>query len=216
MSDFLTELEDDIREEKLLALWKKYGHFLVGIAVAIVVATAGHTLWNYFSRKTRLQHFASFSEGVRLFQEGNNDKAREIFKTLATQKDGYGKLAQLYEAALTPDGAPVYQKIANENPSNPALSHLSKFLGASPFKDASSPAALESLASPRSAWAPLALEFLGFYELQRGDSAKAVDYYTKALQENYLTPSEKGRVSMMIAQMKIPLGASLKKDRPQQ
>lgn len=215
MSDFLTELEEDIREEKLLALWKKYGHFVIGVAVSIIVATAGYTLWTYFEKKTQLQHYTSFAEGVRLFQQGDNDKARDVFKALATEKDGYGKLAQLYEAVLETDSVPLYKKLTDETPVNPAISQLSKFLMATSSKDSSPFAVFESLTTPKNPWASLALEFLGFSELQRGDAAKAVDYYTKALHEHYVTPSEKGRISMMIAQLKIPLGDSLK-DRSQQ
>lgn len=118
-------------------------------------------------------------------------------------------LAQLYEAALSSDSKALYEKISHDNPTNPSLSNLCKVLIATRFPGSDTVTILEPLSAPQSGWAPLALEFLGFSESQKGNVGKAIGYYTKALQEPYLTPSEKNRIGMTIAQMEIPTGSSV-------
>jgi hypothetical protein len=49
MSDLLTEIEDSFREERLHALWKQYGNFVIFTVIAIILATAltsGYRAWD--------------------------------------------------------------------------------------------------------------------------------------------------------------------------
>ena len=55
MSDFLRELEEDIKEERIVNLWRKYGNLVIGIALAIVIGTVSYTLWMYFKHKSQLR-----------------------------------------------------------------------------------------------------------------------------------------------------------------
>ena len=65
MSDFLRELEEDIKEEKIVNLWRKYGNLVIGIALAIVIGTVGYTLWTYFKHKSQLRSHVSFSQAYK-------------------------------------------------------------------------------------------------------------------------------------------------------
>ncbi len=218
MTDFFSELEEDIREERILNLWRKYGNYLIGLAVAIVIGTAGYTLWKYLMHKSHLQAQVSFSKAVDLMKQGKKEEALQAFQSLAQKGGGYGKMAQLYEAALLPNPEELYMKISLENAADPALKNLPKILMASRFPD--NPAALaslESLTSPNNAWAPLSLELLAFSELKKGDQVKAAEQYIKILKEPYTTSNEQLRASLMLSQIDVPpylLDEERKKDRP--
>ncbi|HUX80074.1 MAG TPA: tetratricopeptide repeat protein [Alphaproteobacteria bacterium] len=205
MSDFFKELEDDIREERVYILWRKYGNYVIGLALAIVIATAGYTLWNYLKHQSQLKAHVSFSGAVELLKQGKKEDALKAFQTLAQAGGGYGKLAQLYEAALLPNPEDLYMKISQKNASDPALGNLPKILMASRFpSNAEALASLQSLTSPNNAWAPLALELLAFNNLKNGDEAKAAESFIKILKEPYTTSNEQLRASLMLSQIDIP------------
>jgi hypothetical protein len=205
MSDFLTELEEDIREEQLFTLWHKYGNIIICIALSIILTTAGYTLWSYLKKRTQLSHYTSFSHAINLLNEGKKEEALRQFQDLSQHSDGYGKLAQLYEATLVSDPSVVYEKLAQKNTSDPALGNLPKILIAShSLHNPTTLSALHSLSAPHNAWAPLSLELLGLAALEKGDSSKAAEYYIRALKESFLTPEEQKRLSLMLAQLDVP------------
>jgi|GEM_PF-3695220 len=204
MSDFFTELEEDIREERIFTLWNKYGNMVIGLALAIVLGTAGYTLWKYIKHQNQIKGHISFSSSVDLLKEGKKEEALKEFQALAQTGGGYGKLAQLYEASLIPNPEALYTKISQENATDVALSSLTKVLIADRSFNASTVAPLEALSAPNNAWAPLSLELLALADLQKGDEAGAAEQYIKALKQPYLTVSEQGRIGMMLSQLDIP------------
>ena|SRR3990167_10572334 len=208
MSDFLTELEEDIREEQLFTLWRKYGNIIICAALFIVLTTAGYTFWSYFKKRTVLNHYTSFSQAITLLKNGKREAALKQFQDLSKHNDGYGKLAQLYEATLVSDPDVTYERLAQTNTTDPGLGNLSKIFMASHSLD--NPKVLpilNSLSAPYNAWAPLSLELLGLAALEKGESSKAAEYYMRALKESFLTPEEQKRLSLMLAQFDTPTSA---------
>ncbi len=205
MSDFLRELEEDIREERILVLWQKYGSYLIGLALAIVIGTAGYTLWKYMKHRNQLQAHVSFSGAVSLMDQGRKEEALIAFQTLADEGGGYGKLAQLYEASILHHPEELYAQISKENASDPALGTLPKLLMAA--RSLERPHVLtdlQSLSAPNNAWAPLSLELLALSDLKKGDQVKAAEQYIQMLKEPYLTESEQIRASLMLSQLDVP------------
>lgn len=45
MSDIFQEVEEELRQDQMRVLWQRYGAYVIGAAVAIVVATFGNQLW---------------------------------------------------------------------------------------------------------------------------------------------------------------------------
>lgn len=205
MSDFFTELEEDIREERIFTLWQKYGNMVIGLALAIVIGTAGYTLWKYIKHQNQIKGHISFSNSVDLLKQGKKEEALKAFQDLAKDGGGYGKLAQLYEASLLPDPEDLYAKISKENARDPALSNLPKILLAGRFFNTTTAVApLEALSAPNNAWAPLSLELLALADLKKGDEASAAEQYIRALKESSLTANEQTRVGMMLSQIDVP------------
>lgn len=205
MSDFFKELEEDIREERMLVLWRKYGNYIIGLAVAIVIGTAGVTLWKYLKHKSQLQSYVSFSSAVNLMKQGKKEDALQAFQALAKGSDGYAKLAQLYEASLLSDPEALYTQISQENVRDPALGNLPKVLMAARALDRSETLTfLDPLTAPNNAWAPPSLELLAFSDLKKGDEVKAAERYIKMLKEPYATADEQLRARLMLSQIDIP------------
>lgn len=205
MSDFFKELEEDIREERIVNLWHKYGNYVIGLALLIVIGTASYVLWQYMSHKARIKRHVSFSQAVELIHQGKKDEALKAFQSLAKEGGGYAQLAQLYEASLLPNPESLYKKISQENVADPGLNKLPKLLMAARALDnAEVLAPLESLTAPHNAWAPLSLELLALANLKRGDSINAAKLYIRLLKETFITPEEKLRAGMMLSQLEVP------------
>ncbi|MBA3813409.1 MAG: tetratricopeptide repeat protein [Alphaproteobacteria bacterium] len=205
MSDFFKELEEDIREERILNFWHKYGNYIIGLAVAIVIATSAYVLWQYLKNKAQVRKHVSFFQAVELIKLGKKEEALKAFHDLAVEGGGYGKIAQLYEASLLPDPEALYTKISQENVADPALGKLPKILMAARALDKPEVLTpLEPLTAPNNAWAPLSLELLALADLKRGDSVSAAKLYIRILKETSLTPDETLRAGMMLSQIDIP------------
>lgn len=205
MSDFLKELEEDIHEERLLNLWYKYGNYVIGLAVTIVIGTVIYVIWQHVAQNRREQRYLAFSQALKLKTQGKTAEATKAFHTLTQERGGYSKLSQLYEASFLSHPIPLYTKISQENPADPALSKLPKLLIAARSLDKPETLkTLEPLAAPNNAWAPLSLELMALEHLKQGDRVKAAKLYTQMLQETSLSPHEQLRAEMMLAQLDVP------------
>lgn len=204
MADFFTELEEDLREEKIYTLWKKYGNYVIGLALLIILGTVGHTLWGYFKNKRQAQVYTEYSQAVALVKDGKKDEALKAFQALAKEGGGYGKLSQLHEAALVPQPEEIYKNLSQENVEDPALGNLPKILSASRSLNNMALESLESLTAPNNAWAPLSLELLALADLKRGEDVKAAERYIRILKEPYTTSYEQVRAQMMLSQIDVP------------
>lgn len=205
MSDFLKEIEEDIHEERIINFWRKYGNLIIGIALAIVLGTVAYVIWQYMKGKTQMRRHDAFTQAVGLMSKGQKEEALKAFQALGTESGGYAKLAQLYEASLIANPETLYNKIAQENVADPALSKLPKILNAARSLDKPEALApLESLTAPGNAWAPLSLELLALADVKRGDSVGAAKQYIRLLKEETLTSDEKLRASMMLSQLDVP------------
>lgn len=205
MSDFLRELEEDIQEEKILNLWHKYGNYVIGLALAIIIATAGYTLWQYLKQRSQLQAHGTFSAAVKLYNEDKKEEALKAFLDIIKEGGGYAKLARLYEAALLSDPRDVYDDMAQKNATDPALGNLPKvLLAARELESKAAITVIQSLAAPNNAWAPLAHELLGFADLKRGDEVAAGKNFVAILKEPYASQHEQVRASLMLTQIEVP------------
>jgi len=205
MSDFFKELEDDIREERIFILWRKYGNYVIGLALAITISTAGVVLWKYLKHRSQIQAHISFSRAVDLMKQGKKEEALKAFQDLENDGGGYRKLAQLYQAALLKNPEEMYTKISQENKTDPALGKLPILLmAARSLNNAEALAALEPLTAPKNAWAPLSLELLALVDLKKGDDMMAAKRYIQILKEPHATSDEQMRAGMMVSQLDLP------------
>ena len=90
MSDdsFIKEVDDDLRTDQFKSLWERYGIVLAGLAIAIVLATAGFEGWKWWRD-------AQASKSGDLFlaalTQANEQKPDEALKSLTDlEKSGFG------------------------------------------------------------------------------------------------------------------------------
>ncbi len=101
MADIFNEIEEEIRHDRSKVVWKKYGKYVIGLAVAIVLATAGHTGWREYEKSVRVDRSDRFVAAVAKVGENDVESAAGLFSALGEDGGaGYGTLARFQAAAL--------------------------------------------------------------------------------------------------------------------
>lgn len=99
--EFLDELESDIRQEKWMLLWKKYGKVMTAVFTVAVGAAAAYTAWTTHTTNQRKQAADRFLHVQELISSGKTDQALlDLGGIVRDEKGDYGVFARLNKAAL--------------------------------------------------------------------------------------------------------------------
>lgn len=101
MSDDLIfrEVDEDLRQDQLHQLWRKYGTVIVAGAVLIVVGVAGFKGWTWYQAREAAQSGARFEEALRLSDQEREGEAQKVLDGLIANGSGsYPLLARLVVA----------------------------------------------------------------------------------------------------------------------
>ena len=90
MSDdsFIREVNEEMRRDQAHALWDRFGPFLLGLAVLVVVATAAFVGYRYWDEARANRSGDAFSQALKLANDGKSDEA--LTALAALERDGYG------------------------------------------------------------------------------------------------------------------------------
>jgi hypothetical protein len=177
-NEFIREVEEEYRRDRIAEIWKRYNGLIVGLAVLIVVAVGGWRYWQHLERTRSEAAGARYQDALRLDQEGKGEEAAQVLRTLANdQAGGYRLLARFRLAGETAqqsveEGAKAFEALAADGSVPPVLQDLARLRAAMLRLDtetAAAQAALERLATPANAWRHTAREMLGLAALKRGD-----------------------------------------------
>lgn len=215
MDNFIQEIDEDIRRDRHLALWRKYGRFVVAVALVVVIAAAATVAWRHYRASERLKDSMSYNAALAALagqpQGGSYDSVLQVLRAIGySGSDSYGILARLQEAAiLTRSGKPeaaaaVYDALAGESGIDQIFRELAVLLRVQVMFDKDDVAALTGRLAPlttgsSSAWRHSALELTALLAQRGGDAAKARDIYTN-LADDPTTPRQmRGRAAEMLA-----------------
>ncbi|WP_346897830.1 tetratricopeptide repeat protein [uncultured Roseibium sp.] len=112
MSDIFREVDEDIRHEKYRRLWDRFGPWVIGVAVLIVVGTGGYRGWLYWHEQNAQQAGDTFLEAVSLSEAGNYDEAEKMFATLNDATGGYPALARMRSATDLGNAGNITEAVA--------------------------------------------------------------------------------------------------------
>lgn len=210
MADIFNEVDEDVRKEKSLALWKAYGKYVIAVAVLIVAGTAGYVGWqNYTVSQSRSQG-AEFEAAAALVADGKLGEGAAAFAGLAEAGNaGYRPLAALREAeAMIAAGEGekallVYDRLAADSSVDPEFSSFANLLAGYYLLETGTTDQVREriapLTEPGSLWSASANELLALTYIKDGDPAKAKDVLA-LIQNDAAAPEDiKGRVSQLLA-----------------
>lgn len=201
---FIEEVTEEVRRDRLFALFRKYGW----IAVLLVVVLVGMTAWREWSKERAGAQARAFGDAVSAAQAENDPAAR--LKALEAVKADGGQVAVLkllvasaaVDAGDTKTAVAALDTVANDAAEPPSFRDLAKLkrviVAGDGMPVADRRAALGDLSQAGRPYRPLALEQLALITAQGGDKAAAIKAFKEILQEPDLTPDLRRRATAMI------------------
>jgi hypothetical protein len=210
VSDVFQEVEEELRRDKAAALWKRYGSYIAGLAVAIVAGTGIYVAWRDYTHKQASQQGAEFFAATALAASGDRDKAIPAFDALARNaSSGYAVLARMREASLKAESgdraaaAAIYRAVADDSGAATELRDAARLLAGLQTIESMDPAELDrqlaALRADGNPWRHTALEMAAIAATKAGDAAKARELFARIADDPTAPTGARGRAAEMIA-----------------
>ena len=206
----LKEIDEELRHERLAKLWQRFGNWVIGVAIAVVVIVAGHQAWKNYQASQREQASARYTAAVRLAAQNNAAEAEKAFVQLAPAAPaGYAMLARFREAALAlqqgeqPRAASLYRRLAADGALDNSYRELALLQAAFAVADSAEPQALRQeiagLAATDSPWRHLARELSALLSLRAGDREAAREQFRRLAEDAAAPAPLKARAAEIAA-----------------
>ncbi len=208
MSEIFREVDEEVRQERYLLLWRRYGPYAIGALAAVVVLTAGIIGWREYQVSEREKESAHYTVGLRLVGSGDATAAAAAFGALAESTgSGYGVLAHLQQAAALADSSEsaavgLYDRIAADSGVPDIFRDLARLRAVMLLIDTAAPnevyPRLDALTGDDNPWRFVAREMLALVDLQAGKEAEARAAYEKLVDSASAPEGVRGRAAEML------------------
>ncbi len=208
MADIFKEVDEDLRRDQAAKVWRKYGAYVIGGAVAVVLATAGFQIWNWWYTKTQTELSDRYAAAAQLIERGDHEAAIAAFGTLADRDGGYATLAAFNHAWLLADSGDkaaaieIWDRLARSSAAGPAFQGAATLLSVMHQMEDGNPATLEArlapLAEADGGYREVALELIATLALRQGDSTRAREIYTRISDDPNAPVGLRARASQML------------------
>ena len=199
---FIQEVSEEIRQDRMFKLWKRYAPYVISAIILVVGAAA---VWNWMEHRAVLEaretggafiaaEFASVEAQDALLEEVDDEA-----EVVAALRLAASLLANDQEARA----AEVYREVAGREEIAPAYRHLAVLnavkLAADDAASDELISELEPLVEPGAPYRPLALELRGVLRLGAGDVAAAHEDFEAAIAAPAATAETRRRVNGILA-----------------
>ena len=97
--EFIREVDEAVRQDRWLKLWKHYGAYVIGAALAVVIGSAAGVGWRAWQESRRQDEAERYMAAIELLREERPAEAAEALAALARDSSsGYAVLARLQAA----------------------------------------------------------------------------------------------------------------------
>ena len=209
MTDFIQEVDEDLRREHYKRLWDKYGKFAVAAAVALVLAIAGTVAYRDWQKSRRAEDTRKLIEAVELSTTDQKLGPDALASLAKSASGGVGTLARLHQAAAliraneTAKAIEVYDQVAADGSVDPIFRDLAVLLASQHRADGpEAPAAalkLAPLTQDTNPWRHPALELTAAIALSQGDKSRARDIFRRLADDATASAAIRGRAAEMAA-----------------
>jgi hypothetical protein len=207
---FFEEVSEELKAERYAELWKKYGRYLVGLAVVIVLGVAGYQYWQSEQAKAKALASDRYAAALALVKAGKVKEAITSFTALAQDApSGYAALARLQQAQnLLKSGdragaLAALDQLANNGDADPLFRDVAVVQWGYVGLDQSDPGKaierLKPLTAKESPWRYVALELTALYADRAGRRADAIQILTDLEKDKDAPQGIRGRAKELLA-----------------
>ncbi len=99
--DFIREVDEELKEEQRIKLWKKLLPYVLSISIGVVISVSGYVFWNNYTEKVSQQLGDDFTAAVQLASDEDLDAAIIALDRIVDEgSDGYVTLAKMKKASI--------------------------------------------------------------------------------------------------------------------
>lgn len=213
MSDIFHEIEEEVRRQQYEKLWKRYGTYIIGGVVAIVVAIAAYIGYRDYHQAELDRASAAYSQLVDESQADPVKSVDAIRQFAANAPSGYRALALFAEAAATipkdrTAALKIYEQITSEYP-DPYIGGLARLKGAMLVSDSETPDQLRQRLSPLTGddgmWRYSARELIAYASYRAGDMKTAREEFDRLRSDLAAPGGVRSRSEQMVGQIDLRL-----------
>ena len=214
MVDIFDEVEEELREERMHALLKKYAGLLFVAALLVIGGVAGWKAWIWYQDRRDFAAAARYLSASNLAEPSviatpNGSAATAAFQSMdANAPGGYRDLARLREAALRAGSndlqgaSALWDDVAADGSADPLLRGLANLTWCIHHADKADPSLLEGrlkpLATEGNVWRSLALEQLALLDLRQGHPEEAKTELNKVARDATAASGVRSRAGTLL------------------
>lgn len=209
MPDIFSEVDEEVRRERLTRLWRRFGPWLIAALVLFIAGVAGKLYWDHWREGQRRAESDRYQSALRQLNQGETDAALVTLKDLAEDSNfGYGMLARLQIASSLAregkrqDALRVFDELAADDSINQRYRDYAALMAATltideqAFDDAL--ARLQPLMNAGAPWEFSARELYGTTLYLKGDYQSATKIFSDLLQGENTPPDMASRAKEML------------------
>jgi hypothetical protein len=209
LADIFSEIDEDLRKDRLDQIWRRYRGWIISAAVGVVLATAAGVAWRDYQQAQYEKLGERYGDAATL---AKTDPAKAIaaFEQLAVDTGSdYAVLARLRVAALKAQGADKaggiagLKAIAADGSVEEPYRSLAGILAAQFGIDDENPKDIVTYLQPYTAatnpWRFSALELTALAQIKSGDKPAALKLYQQLYDDPDAPRSMRARAKEVIA-----------------
>jgi hypothetical protein len=209
MADFFREVDEDVRRDRAIQLWKKYQNWIIGAALIIIAATAAWRVYEYFRLKADQVAGSRYDAALQLQTDGKSAEAAAALESLSKNGPrGYAMLAQLSAAdtlAMKDPAAAIkaYDALAADPGLDAPYQDVARLRAAYLRIDSEDPKEFEAryalAAGPDQPYRDLYRELLALAAFKLGDFDTAGRWLDEIVADRQAPPAVRGRAEAFLS-----------------
>lgn len=206
MADPFREVDEDLRRERLIALWRQYGMLLIGSIAVVVLAVAGYQVYQTRQEAAFRQASLAYDALLERAQAADGPARADILAQVSDLTPGYEILVDLQRAAFLSEAENVtaavelYDKVADESGDRIVRAYAQIAAARLLVGQESAEllvARLQPLTDPGAPFHAAALELLATVLLDVGDTDGAKSYLDDLINNPQTPFSIRGRAELL-------------------
>ncbi len=205
------EVDEDLRADRMRALWRSYGPYIIGAAIAVVLLVGVNEGWSWWQESNAARSSDALYVALDAAQAGDIDKALNALGTVEKEGSGkYPELAKFAEASYldakgkTEEAVAIYDTlVATSN--EVRLRELALVLASFDLVDAGDVGGIQTringLIASGSPFTAVAREALGLAQYKSGDLNAALATFEAARNEPAASSEMITRLFVYITQL---------------
>jgi hypothetical protein len=203
------EVDEEFRRDQALRLWKRYGNYVVAVALAVIIGVSGFKGWEYWQTYRAETAGAAYHQALSHLEQDRTEQAQTIFADLAAGgQQGYATLARLQLAGIlaeqgrTAQAVEAYDAVANDGSAAREFRDLARVRAGYLLAGTARPEELQErlavLDRPDSPWRNAVREILAAAHYRTGNFVEADRLMNEVLVDPQAPQAMRQRAQMMV------------------